>query len=243
MEWQSWSARLRKVLGLEHEPVAVTFSGAAAPGAAGADGRVSVCQAIRRASEGDGVDVSAGTCGCAGGLVSLGLGELPPEGQERLVGFLVDHEKLYSSRAALHRGQKTVAVPTGMASHVHFFPLSGAPSRPDVVLFLGRPNVLQNLLDLANYWEGRSIRPELMGPACRTAIAFPAVTEEIGVSLLDFGARRLAKFDDDLLLVSIPWHRMIGVASALDAGVGRGPGKGARAVDAAIDEVGPIAKA
>jgi len=64
------------------------------------------------------------------------------------------------------------------------------------------------------------MRPEISGPACRTGIGFPVVTGEVGLSLLDFGARRLAGFADDQLLVSIPFSRMIGIVHALDQGVG-----------------------
>jgi uncharacterized protein (DUF169 family) len=243
MEWQGWSDRLRRELGLAGEPIAVTFSGSPPPDFSPPEGKVSVCQALRRASEGTGVCISSETCGCPGGLVSLGLGELPAAGRERLVGFLVDREKVYCSRVALHRGQQTVRVPTGMASHVHFFPLARAAVRPDLVAFLGNPASLQTLLGFANYWEGGSIRPELAGPACRTAIAFPVTTGEIGVSLLDFGARRLARFADDLMLVSVPWHRMIGILSALEHGVGRASEKSPEAVEKAIDELGPVERA
>jgi uncharacterized protein (DUF169 family) len=242
MDWQSGSDRLKKALGLTSDPVAVTFAGEPPPDTAVPEGKFSVCQALRRASEGLGASISAETCGCPGGLVSLGLGELPATARERLVKFLVDREKVYCSRVALHRSQQSVLPPAGVASHVHFFPLSRAPLRPDVVVFLGTPGSLQTVLDLANYWEGRSIRPELMGPACRTGVAFPAVTGEIGVSLLDFGARRLAKFADDQMLVAVPWHRVMEMLEAIDAGVGREHEGGEEVVDELIDDLGPVRK-
>jgi uncharacterized protein (DUF169 family) len=81
-----------------------------------------------------------------------------------------------------------------------------------------------------------------MAPACRAGISFPAVTGEIGVSLLDFGARRLAKFAGKLMLVSLPWHRVMEVISALDHGVGRTREEGEQGVDRPIDDSGPIRK-
>lgn len=91
--------------------------------------------------------------------------------------------------------------PAGAASQVVFSPLGTADLQPDLVAFIGPPGSLHRLIGLAGYWEGASIKAELTAPACRTGVGYPVVTGEIGVSLLDFGARRLARFGDDQLLV------------------------------------------
>jgi uncharacterized protein (DUF169 family) len=127
-----------------------------------------------------------------------------------------------------------------MASHVCFSPLSQAAVLPDIVVFIGQPGSLHQLVSFAGYWEGGSIKAELSGPACRTGITYPAVTGEIGLSLLDFGARRLAGFDDDHLLVGIPLHRMIGILHALDQGVGREGVEVSETIERQIDELGKV---
>ncbi len=241
MYWQKWSDRLKQELTLGVDPVAVTFAGAPARGAGAPDGKVSVCQALKRASEGEEITITAETCGCPGGLVSLGLGQMPPQGREKLVHFLVDTEKVYCSRMAIYRGQQTVPPPVGVASHILFTPFSRAECLPDLVVFLGTPGVLHHLLSFASYWEGRSMKAELSGPACRAGIAYPVVTGEIGLSLLDFGARRLAGFADDQLLVAVPFHRMIGIIHALDQGVGGRRMEKPETVERHIDELGRVA--
>lgn len=240
MYWQKWSKRLKKELKLEMEPIAVTFANAPAPGTASPQGKVSVCQALKKASEGEAVAITAETCGCPGGLVSLGLGQTPPQGRERLIDFLVNKEKVYCSRVAIYRGQQSVPPPTGMASLVSFSPLSKAALTPDVVAFVGKPGSLHHLLSFANYWDGCSMKAELFGPACRTGIAYPVVTGDIGLSLLDFGARRLGGFAEEHLLVSIPFHRMIGVIHALDQGVGREGVEESGSIERQIDELGKV---
>jgi uncharacterized protein (DUF169 family) len=117
-----------------------------------------------------------------------------------------------------------------LASHVLFCPLSQADSLPDLILFVGTAGSLHRLLSLASHWEGGSMKAELTGPACRTGIAYPVATGQIGLSLFDSGARRLARFADDELLVAVPYHRMILIMSALERGVGVGR-------DAKLDEV------
>jgi uncharacterized protein (DUF169 family) len=87
MYWQKWSDRLKQDLTLGANPVAVIFAGAPAPGTIAPQGKVSVCQALKRASEGEDVTITAETCGCPGGLVSLGLGQMPPQ-FHRMIGIL-----------------------------------------------------------------------------------------------------------------------------------------------------------
>jgi len=243
MYWQKWSDRLRKELNLDTDPVAVTFAGPQASGSGSSKEKVSVCQALKRASGGEAVVISRETCGCPGGLVSLGLGQTPPEGKEKLVNFLINKEKVFCSRTALHRGQQTVLPPVGVGSQVSFAPLSQADALPDVVVFVGTPGSLHRLISHAGYWEGGSMKAELAGPACRTGVAYPVVTGEVGVSLLDFGARRLAGFPDNHLLVSIPLHRMIGVMSALDHGVGGEREERREVIEREIDELGGVTAA
>jgi uncharacterized protein (DUF169 family) len=240
MNWRTWSDSLKHVLRLTREPVAVAFTGAGAGDEPSAHGKVSVCQALKRASEGELITVTVETCGCPGGLVNLGLGQVPASGKERLVRFLIDKEKVYSSRVALYRSQQSVSPPAGAASRVLFTPLAQAEVRPDLVVFIGTPGSLHELLGLASYWEGGSMKAELAGPACRTGIAYPVVTGELGLSLLDFGARRLARFEDHELLVAVPFHRMLGVMAALESGVGSGREAGVEAAEREIDELGRV---
>lgn len=84
------------------------------------------------------------------------------------------------------------------------------------------------------------MKAELTGPACRTGITYPIVTGEIGLSLFDAGARRLAGFAEDQLLVSVPFHKMIGIIYALDQGVGREHKETPENMERQIDELGKV---
>jgi uncharacterized protein (DUF169 family) len=238
MYWQAWSDRLTRELELDTHPVAVSMGGPL--GCDPSQGKVSVCQALQRAARGQTIWVTTATSGCAGGLVSLGLGQTAAEGRERLVDFLVEREKVYCSRVAMHRGRESVPPPVGLGSHVAFAPLRSAEVLPDLVVFLGRPRSLQHLLGLANYWEGGPLRAELAGPACRTVVAYPLVTGEVGLSLLDHGARRLADFGPDELAVAVPLPRMLGIMHALAQGVGRGRVEDREQMERQIDELGKV---
>lgn len=221
MYWQKWSQALKELLALEGSPVAVTYSHAGVEGAGPQAGKVSVCQAVRRAAEGETLDLTAENSGCPGGLVSLGLGEMPPGSMEWLTDFLVHREKAYCSPVAIYRGQQTVRPPRGVATHIVFAPLEKATLQPDVVLFLCHAQQAEQVVALCNYWEGGSLQAELAGPACRTAVGFPVVTGQVGLSLLDFGARRLGGYRPEQLLLGVPLARMHTAMAALEQGAGR----------------------
>jgi uncharacterized protein (DUF169 family) len=138
----------------------VTFAGPSKTGSTCAKEKVSVCQALRKASHGEAVAITAETCGCPGELVSLGLGQASPQNKKRLVEFLTRKKKDCCSRMVMHRGQQTVIPPLGVASQVIFAPLSEATALPDVVVFIGRPGSLHHLITCAGYWEGGSIEPD-----------------------------------------------------------------------------------
>ncbi len=240
MYWQAWSRTLTAALELDTHPVALSMGGPLASDALPSHGKVSVCQALQRAAHGETIRVTAETCGCAGGLVNLGLGQTSSEGRERLVDFLVKREKVYCSRVAMHRGRAAVPPPLGVASHVALGPLSTLDTMPDLVVLFGSPGSLHHLLTLASYWDGRTMKAELMGPACKTVIAYPLVTGEIGLSLLDHGARRLADFGPDELAVAVPLHRMFGIMQAIEQSVGGALVKDREQMERQIDELGKV---
>jgi len=239
MYWRPWSDRLQHQLKLDTKPIAVIFAGPQ-PSSIPPRGKVSVCQALARAARGEAFSITAETCGCAGGLVSLGLGQTPAAGKEKLVDFLVNKEKAYCSRIAIHRSRETVPPPVGVAGRVDFVPLDESDALPDLVAFVGRPGSLHELIGLAGYWDGGSLKPELIGPACRTGVAYPIVTGQLGLSLLDFGARRLADFAADQLLLGVPFHRMLGIMHALVQGVGGSRLEGRENMERQIDELGTV---
>ena len=84
MYWQKWSNRLKRELKLGMDPVAVTFGDAVEPGIPAPQAKLSVCQALKRAAEGESLTITAETCGCPG-VDQPGAGT-PAVGREREAG-------------------------------------------------------------------------------------------------------------------------------------------------------------
>jgi len=72
------------------------------------------------------------------------------------------------------------------------------------------------LVTLDSYDTGIPPRIEMSGATCHQAVAYPIVTGELNVSLMDYTSRRIPEYKPEDLLVSIPYHRFLGVMRSID---------------------------
>lgn len=216
MEWTTHADEIRELLPLKGNAVAVTYS--MNPPSTSVKGKHRVCNAFLRARDGVVIDLTVSTSACPGGTWHLGLGERPKgEGDKALKCFLVDGEKIYCSIAVFHRAQALSAPPPlGLADHVILSPLNKAEFRPDVVLFICNAEQACRLVTLDSYGTGIPPRIEMSGSTCHQAVAYPVVTGELNVSLMDYTSRRIRGYKPEDLLVSIPYHRFLGVMRSID---------------------------
>lgn len=216
MIWREYSQRLKEVLSLEGSPIAVTYS--MTPAAEATEGKHMVCRALPAARNGATINLSRESCACPGGVWHLGLGPRPSgEAFRGLQRFLVEGEKLFCSIAAFHRGmQLTSPPPLGLAEYVVLSPLERAEFMPDLVVFLCNAEQACRLVTLATYPDGVPPRTEIAGSACHMAIAYPLVSGEINVSLMDYTARKYMKYKPEELFVTIPYHKMAGLMWSID---------------------------
>jgi uncharacterized protein (DUF169 family) len=225
MEWMKFADELRDLLGLDGSPVAVTFSMDPASGAL--KGKHRVCDALIKARDGAVIDLSASTSACGGGTSYLGLRERPRGGDEEraLKDFLVNGEKLYCSVATFYRAQAlSTPPPLGMADHVILSPLENAALRPDLVLFICNSEQASRLVQLDMYETGIPPKIEMSGATCHQAIGYPASTGELNVSVMDFTSRRIKGYKPSDLIVSVPYHRLLGIMRSIDhCTAGRAP--------------------
>lgn len=207
-EWVEQAGELERVFGLEHKPVAVTFTNE--PLEAGGGARMWLCRALKHAAQGKSFVIDSETSACPGGSWHCGLTEPPgSEARRALQQFLTRGEKLTHSITSFHRMQSlTTPPPTGLSERIALGPMEDAPIRPDIVLFLCNPGQACRLVTLDQYWDGIPPRIELAGSLCHSAISYPAVTGLTNLTLGDWTARRAQKFSDDIVFLSVPYERM-----------------------------------
>lgn len=216
MEWQQWGRQLIEVLGLKKAPVAVTYADVAPNGASGHKCRA--CGALREAAAGAVIDLTAENSACPGGSQYLGLQMQAPEHARAVHEFLIHGEKLFSSSAAIHRAAALAKVkpPFGAADHVVFSPLDRAQLRPDVAVFTCNAWQAARLINLAYFENGVPMECDPTGSLCRSVIAYPLVTGKVNVSFGDVTARRMERFPEDELFVSLPYGDLRSAALSID---------------------------
>jgi len=216
MVWQEYAKRLREVLGLEGSPIAVSYS--MVPSSEGKTGKYLVCQALLDARDGAIINLSKESCACPGGVWHLGLGPRPSgEGDKLLKKFLVEGEKLFCSIATFHRAMSlTTQPPLGLAEYVVLSPLEKAEIAPDLVVFLCNPEQACRLVTLATYPDGLPPKTEIVGATCHMVIAYPLVSGELNISLLDYTSRKYQSYKPEELFVTIPYHKLPGLVESID---------------------------
>jgi len=217
MIWQKWAKRLTSVLKLKGEIIAVTY--AFKPDVKSKKGKHWVCQALLDANRGETIVLTKESSSCGGGTYHLGLGSWPTgEADRALKKFLVEGEKLFCSIAAFYRSQQLTAPPPyGLADTVVISPLSAATLRPDLLVFICNPEQACRLVTLATYSDGIPPKTEIVGSTCHMVIAYPLVSGELNLSLLDYTSRRIKGFAADQLCVTIPFHKMPAVMESIDS--------------------------
>jgi len=217
MEWKDYAKTLKEVLRLKGSPVAVIYSMRPAPHAA--ETKAWVCRALLDARDGKTFCISKDTSSCPGGTWHLGLAPRPTgDADKALKKFLVHGEKLFCSVSAFYRSMSlTSAPPLGLTDYVIFSPLEEAHEKPDLVVFICNPEQGCRLLTLAQYATGIPPRTEMAGSTCHMVVAYPIVSGEINVSLLDYTSRRMQKFREDELTVSVPYHHMGHIVGSIES--------------------------
>ncbi len=216
MDWKRCSSELKKVLDLEGSPIAVTYSMKPAVGTN--NQRRAVCQALLEARSGNAINLTKESCNCPGGVWHLGLGPRPSGDDESLMkDFLINGEKLFCSLATVYRTMTlTSPPPLGLADYVVLSPLDKADLMPDLVVFLCNPEQACRLVTLATYPDGKPPKTEMAGSTCHMVIAYPLVTGEINVSLMDYTSRKYQEYQPSELFVTIPYHLMPGLMWSID---------------------------
>ena len=136
MIWNEHAEKLRDVLKIDGNPIAITFSMTPAEGAK--EGKFWVCGALQEARDGTIINLNKENSACHGGTWHLGLGPKPAGKEDKaLKKFLVEGEKLFCSIATFHRAMTlTAQPPLGLADYVVISPLGKVKIKPDLVLFL-----------------------------------------------------------------------------------------------------------
>jgi uncharacterized protein (DUF169 family) len=207
--------KIRNVLGIASEAVGVKYTDSS-PTATPADGQYAVCNGILEAAAGKVILLSKDTCACAGGRSHIGLTET----REAPLKMLVEGEKLWCDVKTAMRSRidslRIAAPPLCIASKVYLYPASKDVFAPDLVIFLANAEQVSRLITLAQFWDGKTPSFEMRGSLCWSAITYPVVSGNFNITAGDISARRMAGWDENMMIVSVPVEKIQGIADAID---------------------------
>jgi uncharacterized protein (DUF169 family) len=202
-------------LSIEKEPVGVKYTDKE-PDAEIETGSYTVCGAILNASDGKVIVLSEDRCACHGGKSHLGL----TERREIPWKMLVEGEKLwFDVKTALRSSvevEKIARPPIGLAKQVFLYPVKKGVFQPDLVLMLINAEQASRLITLNQFWDGKTPSIEMRGALCWSMVTYPLVSGNFNLSVGDISARRLERWDPEILVASIPFERIRGIAEAVE---------------------------
>jgi len=211
--WKEFATILVSVLELQGHPISITYSDEDVQSTI--EKATEICQAFKLAQSGEIISMNKNTCPCPGGRWHVGFGE-KREGLERI---LVEGEKLWASvaiaRQSIGETHRIAPPPLGLAKFLIFSPLNIAKLRPDLIVILANPFQASRLIFLADY-NNFPIKPHVTGSMCWSAITYPLVTGNFNITMGDPTARRTQKYDQNELIVSIPYRMIPGMMEAVE---------------------------
>lgn len=213
--------RLKEILGLDTEPVAVFLLSAGAASTA-FDGFTAVtghryCQLLMRARHGESLRLMPDGIACPAAASAFGFKPLP-EGLatgKGLCGFGIVAEA--ETGKMMFEGM--TRLPLGSLAAVAVCPLGAAPALPDVVVVEGPPEPLMwlALADL-NVAGGRRRRGDtaVLQATCVDATVIPYVEQRLNFSLGCYGCREATDMGANETILGFPGSALIAIVAALE---------------------------
>ena len=232
--------KIRNVLGIEKEAVGVKYTDEI-PTSKAAEGQFAVCGGILEAAEGTVIMLSKETCSCPGGRNSLGL----IEGSGVSLKMLVEGEKLWCDVKTATRSRiesrKIATPPVGISNTVYFYPINKNLFEPDLVIFLVNAEQVSRLVTLAQFWDGKTPSFEMRGSLCWSSITYPMVSGNFNITAGDISARRMAGWDKNLMIATVPVEKVQGIADAIDKSTA-GTAKPSKQFETLVSRIAPAKK-
>jgi uncharacterized protein (DUF169 family) len=214
-EYMEHVKKIVAALDIEKEPVGVKYTDED-PGVEIEKGNYSVCGAILAASEGKIILLSEDRCACSGGKTHLGL----TQKREIPWTMLVEGEKLwYDVKTAVRSSievEKIARPPYELSKKIFLYPAMNGLFQPDLILMLVNAEQVSRLITLNQFWDGKTPSIEMRGSLCWSVITYPLVSGNFNISVGDISARRMERWDPNIMAASIPWERIRGIAEAVE---------------------------
>lgn len=217
MDYNKLGEKLKEILKLENEPVAIKWSVKEPRNVEKENGKSRFCTKLEKAMNGEIFYATAEEEECMGGARYAGLKdkcEFPANMQSG--AFLVPMG-VYKNIPAVQRSWKNnINVEPGIFNAVIFAPLNKAEFEPDVIFIVCKANQGMEILHANAYDSGAHGLGADSGPICSSMAAIPYLTGKVTYGFGDVGARRNMNINPEDVMVSIPASDLSRIVSNLE---------------------------
>jgi uncharacterized protein (DUF169 family) len=209
--------KIKELLMLENEPVAIKWSVREPRGVEKEEGKSRFCTKLSKAMNGEVFYTTAEEEECMGGARYSGLRdrcEFPANMQSG--SFLVPMG-VYRDIPAVQRSWKqNLNVDPGVFNAVTFAPLNKAEFAPDVIFIICNAEQGMEILHANAYDSGAHGLGADSGPICSSMAAIPYLTGKVTYGFGDVGSRKNMDIRPDQVMVSIPASELSRIVTNLE---------------------------
>ncbi|HHT18800.1 MAG: DUF169 domain-containing protein [Euryarchaeota archaeon] len=205
MDYQKLGEKLKTVLKLKREPVAIKWVSREPRNIPKASEKSRFCTKLDKAMNGEIFYATAEEEECMGGLRYTGLKDPHKFPKNMRSGSFLVPRGVYKSIPAVQRSWKSnLAVEPDIFTALIFAPLSSADFEPDVIFIVGNSRQGMELLHANAYDSGSHGLGADSGPICSSMAAMPYLTGKVTYGFGDIGSRNNMNLKDDEIMISIP---------------------------------------
>ena len=210
--------RLKKLLGLENEPVAIKWSIKEPENIVKEDEKSRFCVKLEKAMQGEVFYATAEEEVCFGGARHTGLKDKCEFSPEMQCGsFLVSMGNYKSVPASIRSMRHNMNIDPNIFNAVIFAGLTVTEFEPDLVFILCKSIQGMDILHANSYDSGGQGIGADSAPICSSMAAIPYLTGKVTYGFADIGSRNFMKtIKPDDVMVTIPGSELERIISNLE---------------------------
>jgi uncharacterized protein (DUF169 family) len=217
MDYNELGDKLKELLKLENDPVAIKWSVNEPRDIEKEEGKSRFCTKLEKAMKGEIFYATAEEEECMGGARYSGLKnkcEFP--GNMQSGAFLVPMG-VYKNIPAVQRSWKNnINLEPGIFNALLFAPLNKAEFEPDVIFIVCNAKQGMEILHANAYDSGAHGIGADSGPICSSMAAIPYLTGKVTYGFGDVGSRKNMDINPEDIMVSIPASELSRIISNLE---------------------------
>ncbi len=211
------SEKLKLILKLEREPVAIKWSVRAPRNIKKEEGKSRFCTKLENAMNGEIFYSTVEEEECMGGLRYSGLKNAEELPRNMRSGAFLIPGGVYKSIPAVQRSwENNLCMEPGIFQALIFAPITKADFDPDIIFLICKSEQAMLLLHANAYDSGSHGLGADSGPICSSMAAAPYLTGKVTYGFGDIGSRRNMDIKPEEVMISIPANDLERIVNNLE---------------------------